>query len=446
LQVDIVVSGQRYDFNLRISTLPDLLFAGFAALYCAMTGSAVVAPQPTIYGLMETIYLESGSDLQDLRAIYAALDSAQAIIEFDLNGNILHANDNFPSVTGYTGDELAGRHHSMFCERALIDSPAYARFWQELAAGKAERAEYKRIAKGGREFGIDASYNPVRDDSGKVCKVIKFATDIACEKMRAAETKGLMLEQASVERAEAERRKVDCLPEQVARAARGDLTGAIDTAGDEPLDQLARGVMKMIGDLREVIGDAVSAAGKLNDSSRTIADRSNTVAASAQALGATVEEMNASVDGLTASINTIARSTQDANGLAQATRNEAEIGCTLSRRSVDRFEQDYPALFRKYLRPVAGGFAFGADVTGHVTFGEHNLLQRPPRAGWFDLVMLRNVLIYFDHENQERVLAGAHAAMRPDARLVLGEQESITRLQTAFAFEQAHVYRIGGEK
>lgn len=115
-------------------------------------------------------------------------------------------------------------------------------------------------------------------------------------------------------------------------------------------------------------------------------------------------------------------------------------------RSVERFEHDYPALFRKYLRPVAGGFAFGADVTGHVTFGEHNLLQRPPRAGWFDLVMLRNVLIYFDHENQERVLAGAHAAMRPDARLVLGEQESITRLHTPFAFEQAHVYRIGGEK
>ena len=115
-------------------------------------------------------------------------------------------------------------------------------------------------------------------------------------------------------------------------------------------------------------------------------------------------------------------------------------------RSVDRFEADYPALLRKYLRPVAGGFAFGADVTQHVSFGEHNLLLRPPRAGWFDLVMLRNVLIYFDHENQERVLAGARAAMRSDARLVLGEQESITRLQTAFAFEQAHVYRIGGEK
>ena len=115
-------------------------------------------------------------------------------------------------------------------------------------------------------------------------------------------------------------------------------------------------------------------------------------------------------------------------------------------RSVERFEADHPALYRKYLRPVAGGFVMAPDVTQHVVFGQHNLLARPPRAAWFDLVMLRNVLIYFDGENQERVLAGAQAAMRPDARLVLGEQESITRLQTAFAFEQAHVYRIGGEK
>uniref|UniRef100_UPI0028A6D85E methyl-accepting chemotaxis protein n=1 Tax=Massilia oculi TaxID=945844 RepID=UPI0028A6D85E len=138
-----------------------------------------------------------------------------------------------------------------------------------------------------------------------------------------------------VARVESERQKVDALLEQVARASRGDLTGSIDTSGDEPLDQLARGVMKMIGDLRAVIGDAVNAAGKLNDSSRAIADRSNTVAASAQALGATVEQMNASVDGLTASINTIARSTQEANALAQNTRDEAEIGAKAIARSIE---------------------------------------------------------------------------------------------------------------
>ncbi|WP_229519710.1 CheR family methyltransferase [Massilia oculi] len=112
-------------------------------------------------------------------------------------------------------------------------------------------------------------------------------------------------------------------------------------------------------------------------------------------------------------------------------------------RSVERFERDHPELFRKYLRPVGEAVRVATEVTQYVEFGEHNLLQRPPRAAGFDLVMLRNVLIYFDAQAQQRVLAGARAAMRREARLVLGEQESITRLDTDFVFEQAHVYRIG---
>lgn len=115
-------------------------------------------------------------------------------------------------------------------------------------------------------------------------------------------------------------------------------------------------------------------------------------------------------------------------------------------RSVARLEADRPGLFRKYLAPFEDGVKVVEEVAQHVRFDQHNLLGRPPRAATFDLVMLRNVLIYFDGEHQQQVLAGARAAMRPDARLVLGEQESITRLQTEFTFEQAHVYRIGGEK
>jgi len=112
-------------------------------------------------------------------------------------------------------------------------------------------------------------------------------------------------------------------------------------------------------------------------------------------------------------------------------------------RSVERFERDHPELFRKYLRPVGDAFRVAAEVSQYVEFGEHNLLQRPPRAAGFDLVMLRNVLIYFDAEAQQRVLAGARRSMHRDARLVLGEQETIARLDTDFVFEQAHVYRIG---
>lgn len=397
---------------------------------------------------MDMTIQDSQADLQEMRAAYAALDRAQAIIEFGLDGIIIRANDNFLALTGYRADEIVGRHHAMFVDKEHAASSDYARFWEDLATGKIERAEYKRLGKGGRELWINASYNPVVDADGRVVKVIKFATDITGQRVRNAEyvalvaamsraqavvefdmdgqlltanenflelleyeladvkgehhrvfceddyaasaayrkfwqklnrgefdagrykrlgnngkvvwiqatynpifdlngkpvkvvkfatdiTEQVRLEQDNAARGEAERRKVDGLLALVASAARGDLTGTVAVEGDEPLDQLAAGVLAMIGDLRSVIGGVVASAGKLSDSSRTIAERSNTVAASAQALGATVEEMNASVDGLTASIETIARSTQDANTLAQATHDEAELGAKAIAKSIE---------------------------------------------------------------------------------------------------------------
>jgi len=397
---------------------------------------------------MQISQQESNSAVHELQAIHSALNRAQAVIEFTLDGYITHANENFLAATGYNLEEVVGHHHSMFCEPSFEQSAAYVDFWADLASGKIERAEYKRIGKDGREIWINASYNPVLDAEGRVHKIIKFATDVTAEKTRTAELAGLveamrkaqavvefdmegvliganenfldlmgyaledvrgehhrvfcdddyaaslayrkfwqklnrgefdagryrrlgnngkvvwiqatynpifdlngkpmkvvkfatditeqvLLEQSNAARVEAEQRKVALLLDLVARASDGDLTGMAEIDGNEPLDQLARGVMKMIADLRGVIGEVVGAAGKLSGSSRTIADRSNVVAASAQALGATVEDMNASVDGLTASIGSIARSTQDANSLAQSTRNEAELGAKAVAKTIE---------------------------------------------------------------------------------------------------------------
>jgi methyl-accepting chemotaxis protein len=275
---------------------------------------------------MEMTPQDTQADSQEMRAAYAALDRAQAVVEFDMEGTLLSANENFLDLLDYELADVRGEHHRVFCEDDYAASAAYRKFWQKLGRGEYDSGRYKRVGNNGKVVWIQATYNPIFDLDGKPCKVIKFATDI---------TEQVRQEQASAARGEAERRKVDALLELVARAARGDLTGSVDVDGDEPLDQLARGVMAMIGDLRAVIGDVIGAAGTLSDSSRTIAERSNTVAASAQALGATVEQMNASVDGLTASIETIARSTQDANALAQATHDEAELGGKAIARSIE---------------------------------------------------------------------------------------------------------------
>ncbi len=107
-----------------------------------------------------------------------ALNRAQAIIEFTPQGEVLTANDNFLTALGYRLDEIQGRHHRLFCDEAYVRSPEYQQFWAALGRGDFQAAEYKRIGKGGREVYIQASYNPIIDDTGAVVKVVKFATDI----------------------------------------------------------------------------------------------------------------------------------------------------------------------------------------------------------------------------------------------------------------------------
>ncbi|MYN41047.1 PAS domain-containing protein [Duganella sp. FT109W] len=387
----------------------------------------------------------------ELQAIHAALNRVQAVIEFDLEGKILHANENFLRVLGYSLEEVQGRHHAMFCEPEFAASPAYKQFWAKLGAGEYEHGEYKRLAKGGREIWINASYNPIMDADGKPYKVIKFATDITDTRMRNAEYEGkvsaigkaqaviefdmgghvlaanenfldvmgyflddikgehhrmfcdpeyaasaeykrfwqklnrgefdsgrykrfgnnkktiwiqatynpildlngkpykivkyasditaqVALEESVAAKAKSDGEKIARLLDSVEHAANGDLTSKVLVEGDEPLDLLAGGISKMIADLRKVISDVVMSASGLADASTTISERSNGVAVGTQALGATVEEMNASIDGLTSSINIIAGNTTDADTMAKQTQHEAEIGAKAVAKSIEAMD------------------------------------------------------------------------------------------------------------
>jgi len=113
------------------------------------------------------------------RSKLAALDRAMAVIEFDLNGQVLDANENFLTVMGYSLTELKGKHHRMFCEPAQVNSPEYADFWRRLNNGEFFTGQFKRIGKHGRVVWLEASYNPVYDGDGKLIKIVKFASDIS---------------------------------------------------------------------------------------------------------------------------------------------------------------------------------------------------------------------------------------------------------------------------
>jgi chemotaxis protein methyltransferase CheR len=113
-------------------------------------------------------------------------------------------------------------------------------------------------------------------------------------------------------------------------------------------------------------------------------------------------------------------------------------------RSVDKIRESHPQLFAKYMMATAGGACVCESLKKQVTFAEHNLLAALPGTEPFDLVFLRNVLIYFDAEQQERILAKARHSMTPEARLILGESESLSRLNTAYQFEMPLIYSHSG--
>jgi methyl-accepting chemotaxis protein len=126
----------------------------------------------------------------DMMAIYQALDRVQAIIEFNLDGTVVTANENFLRIFGFGIDEIAGQHHRMFCEPGYADTLEYKEFWEKLRRGEFVRGEFKRVGKSGQEVWLRASYNPVLNKDGKPIRVVKFATDVTASKLRNAEFEG----------------------------------------------------------------------------------------------------------------------------------------------------------------------------------------------------------------------------------------------------------------
>jgi len=128
----------------------------------------------------------SGGAAATLEAMHRSL----AVIEFDLKGKILAANENFCRAMGYTAAEIIGRQHSLFVDPEYARSDEYTAFWAKLGRGEFDAREYLRFGKGGVEVWIQASYNPVRNARGAVTKVVKVATVITEEKVRSADYSG----------------------------------------------------------------------------------------------------------------------------------------------------------------------------------------------------------------------------------------------------------------
>ena len=107
-----------------------------------------------------------------------AISRSMAVIEFDMSGHIITANDNFLSATGYNLDQIKGQHHRIFCDKELASSPEYSQLWATLNRGQFISGQFKRIDSAGNTLWLEASYNPIFNIRGELSKVVKFATDV----------------------------------------------------------------------------------------------------------------------------------------------------------------------------------------------------------------------------------------------------------------------------
>ena len=264
------------------------------------------------------------SDITDQKAKLAdfegkmnAISRAQAVIEFDLDGNIQTANENFCTTVGYSLNEIIGRHHSIFVEQEHANSKEYAEFWPRLRRGEFFSSEFKRIGKGGKEVFIQASYNPIFDSNGKVHKVVKFATDIT-----------------------ARVNAVNKIGQTLKALAAGDLTSRInDRDFDKDMETLRTDLNSAIGQLGSTFGGMLKITDSLGTGVREIVAASTDLSTRTEKQAMALEETAATLNTLTEAVLTSAENAAHTQTIAKESEKDAQKSGEVVERALNAMSQ-----------------------------------------------------------------------------------------------------------
>ena len=245
-----------------------------------------------------------------------ALSRAQAVIEFTPSGEILTANENFLTTLGYQLSDIQGKHHSIFCDGSYRSSEDYGRFWSRLAGGEFIADEFLRIGKGGKKVHIQASYNPIFDMSGKVFKIVKFATDVTTR----------------VE-------NVDSLASALRGLAEGDLTQQLASPLLPSLEKLRLDFNSAASQLRVALEAVGRNAAAIAAASQEIRSASDDLSSRTEQQAASVEETAAALEEITTTVSDSSHRAQEAGELVRKTKENAERSGSVVRQAVTAMGQ-----------------------------------------------------------------------------------------------------------
>ncbi|WP_224393497.1 methyl-accepting chemotaxis protein [Ensifer adhaerens] len=245
-----------------------------------------------------------------------ALSRAQAIIEFTPAGEIITANENFLKTMGYELHEIVGRHHSMFCQPDYAHSPDYAAFWRDLSAGRFATDQFMRLGKGGRKVFIQASYNPILDDAGRVLKVVKFALDVS-DRVLAVREIGAGL----------------------GRLAECNIRMTLDEPFVGELEGLRRDFNTSIGMFQETLSAVLRQTRELNDNSKEMKDAAEHLSERTRQQASALEQTSAALEQATVSVRTSTENTQQTRTLVQNARQSAHASSGVVRDAVTAMQR-----------------------------------------------------------------------------------------------------------
>jgi methyl-accepting chemotaxis protein len=240
----------------------------------------------------------------------AAISRTQAVIEFDLSGHILDANDNFLKTMGYRIEDIRGKHHRMFVDPAYANSPEYRDFWARLGRGEHGSGRYMRFGAGGKRIWIQASYNPVTDRDGRPIKVVKYAVDVT----------------SIVEEEEIQARAMDTISASLYALAEGDLSTRATGEFNVRFNGLRDTLNSSLKRLQETVTGVVEAAESIADGSAEIARGNLDLSQRTEEQASSLIETTTSMDQMTTSVKQNADNAEQVNRFTTETRTEAQRG------------------------------------------------------------------------------------------------------------------------